>query len=264
MTPIRAAMLMLLWVAAPVAAAPARIVSVNPCIDAILIEVADPGQIAGISHYSQDPRSTSIPISSAMRFSATSGTAEEVMALAPDLVLAGGHVSPATANALARLGIPLIELPVPETIVQAQAQITRIAAIIGHPGRGQALNARIDAAVRAAGAWSRPVSGLIWAGGLVPGSGTLTDALLTRAGFRNASASFGLKRWDILPLEYLVASPPAVLLTSGDNAHLLSHPALRALQRHTVIADFPVRLLQCGGPTIIPALARLAAVRRSL
>ena len=35
------------------------IVSLNPCTDAILAEVADPAQLLAISHYSHDPRATS-------------------------------------------------------------------------------------------------------------------------------------------------------------------------------------------------------------
>src|SRR3546814_10330346 len=71
------------------AAAPARVVSLNPCVDSILMHVADPGQIAAISHYSHDPKATSIPLGQARRFRATYGTAEEVIALRTDLVIAG-------------------------------------------------------------------------------------------------------------------------------------------------------------------------------
>ena len=38
------------------------IVSLNPCTDAILAEVADPAQLLAISHYSHDPRATSMPL----------------------------------------------------------------------------------------------------------------------------------------------------------------------------------------------------------
>ncbi|HCH95383.1 MAG TPA: iron ABC transporter substrate-binding protein, partial [Erythrobacter sp.] len=36
------------------------IVSLNPCTDAILAEVAAPGQLLAISHYSKDPRASSM------------------------------------------------------------------------------------------------------------------------------------------------------------------------------------------------------------
>lgn len=247
-----------------------RIVSINPCIDAILVEIADPAQIAGISHYSKNPRATSIPLALAARFPATSGTAEEVMALAPDLVVSGGHVAPATANALRRLGIPLLQLKVPETIAESTAQVRTLADAIGHGPRGAALAARIDAAVAAAQpADGRVIPALIWqGGGLVPGTGTLASELLTRAGFRNLSAAYGLKKWDVLPLEYLVANPPSVLLstnaTETQRDRMLSHPAVTRLGKRIAIRPYSFQLLQCGGPTIIRALAQLAAVRSTL
>ncbi len=241
-----------------------RIVSINPCIDAVLMHVADPSQIAGISHYSQDPRATSIGLALANRFKATSGTAEEVVALAPDIVLSSAHVSPATTMALDRMHIRLVQYPVPSTVTESEAQVRDIAALVGHPTRGQTLAAAIDAA-------ARPVAGaripaLIWqAGGLVPGSGTLADDLMTRAGFRNMSAAYGLKQWDVLPLEYLVARPPHVLLSVGaaetGTDRMTSHPAMARLAKRIVVAPYQSRLLSCGGPTIVAAMTRLRTVR---
>ena len=131
----RLSIVALSWCAAAAVAAPApapkHVVSINPCVDAILMEVADPAQIAGISHYSKDPRASSITPTQAARFAATSGTAEEVVALAPDLVIAGGHVAPATIAALKRMDIALLQLGVPDTIAEDRAQIRQIALAVG-------------------------------------------------------------------------------------------------------------------------------------
>ncbi len=260
---------MLAGVAIPVqAAAPERIVSINPCVDAILMHVADPGQIAGISHYSRDPRASSISVSQAARFKATSGTAEEVVALAPTLVIAGAHVAPATIAALKRMNIALLQLGVPETIAQSRDQISQIAAAAGHPERGARLNAGIAAALAAGRVAGPPVPALIWqGGGLVPGNDTLASELLRTTGFRNLSHEYGLKTWDVLPLEYLVARAPRVLFSVGDARgadRMLGHPALKRMAGHIAIRPFPERLLRCGGPTIIDAVAALASARRSL
>lgn len=256
--------LVLLLAAAP---PPPRIVSINPCVDAVLMHVADRGQIAGISHYSRDPLASSIAPAQAAAFPVTSGTAEEVVALRPDLVIAGGHVAPATIRALERLHVRLLQLPVPDSIAESIAQVRTIADATGHPERGQRLANAIAAAVRRAAppAGQPPLPGLIWqGGGLVPGAGTLSDELLRRTGFTNLSAGYGLKQWDILPLEYLVARPPRVLFAvgGGNDDRMLSHPILRRLGDRTRIAAFAPRLMHCAGPTIIPAVARLAAVRR--
>jgi iron complex transport system substrate-binding protein len=265
---LRAVLALVALIAAPVGAAPRRIVSINPCVDAILMHVADAGQIAGISHYSKAARSSSITPAQAARFTATSGTAEEVVALAPDLVIAGAHVDPATIAALKRLDIALLQLGVADTVAQSQAQIARVAAAVGHPARGARLNARIAAAVATAQPAGPPVPALIWqGGGLVPGGGTLADELLRSTGFRNLSGDYGLKQWDVLPLEHLVARPPRLLFTVGNRSgsdRVLGHPVLKPLAGQVAVRPFPERLLFCAGPTIIDAVAQLAAARASL
>jgi iron complex transport system substrate-binding protein len=258
-----------LFLAAPAAASGPRLVSINPCVDAVLMQVADPDQIAGISHYSQDPQATSIPVAQARRFHATSGTAEEVVALAPDMVLTGPHVAPSTIAALQRMRIRLTQYSVPETVAESEAQVRDIARIAGHPERGEALARRIEAAVLAAqGPGGAPVPALIWEGeGLVPGRGTLADDLLARTGFVNQSAAYGLKKWDVLPLEYLIARPPRVIFSvaaAGRGDRMTTHPALARLRRFTTIAPYPERLLHCAGPTLIDAADRLSAVRRAV
>lgn len=251
------------------ASARPRVVSINPCVDAVLMQIADPKQIAAISHYSHDERASSIPLDQARRFAATSGTAEEVVALAPDLVLSGAHVAPSTIAALQRMNIPLVQISVPESINESAAQVRTIAAAVGQTARGEALVARIHDAVQAAAAKDGAAPGaLIWqGGGLVPGDGTLASELLRVTGYRNMSADYGLKRWDVLPLEHLVARPPRVLLSVGAQDHsdrMLSHPVLTGLMRQIAVRRYPERLLHCGGPTIIDAVGHLASIRRSL
>lgn len=245
----------------------------NPCVDAVLRDVADPGQIAAISHYSHDPRSTSVPLDWALRYPANDGSAEDVIAASPDLVIAGPHVAVQTIAALKRLGIPLLQVTVPETIEENKVQITAIAARIGRTEAGRALNSRIDAELARSRWTGRAASALIWQGsGLVPGRGTLADELLTHAGFRNLSPELGLSKWDLLPLEGLFLHPPQVLLAGradmgagdGDANRMLSHPALRKAGKRFRIENYPANLLHCGGPVIVRSLERLASVRREL
>lgn len=251
------------------APAPPRIASINPCIDAILMRVADSSRLVAISRYSQDPRATSVPLAWARRFPATGGTAEELVALRPDVVLSGSGTDPATAGALGRLGIRLVEYPVPETIAQSEDQVRDVARIAGHPERGAALVRAIEGATRpvpGAATAARAVPALIWrGGGLVLGTGTLADALLARAGFRNMSATYGLAKWGVLPLETLVARPPAVLLSAAAAAkgsdRVAGHPAVRRLGARVRVVPFAGWLTDCGGPTIVAAMARLKAVR---
>ena len=246
------------------------IVSTNPCLDAILVELVPPERIAAISHYSQDPRSSSMPVSLARRFRATSGTAEEVIALRPRLVLASSFTAPATLAAYRRLGLRVATYGTAPTLAENRAQIRAIAGAVGTPARGEALIRRIDRAVADAAPpdAARP-SALLWLGGsnLVNGRGTLIDEMVARAGFRNASANYGVRYTGVLPLELAVARPPDVVMTpdrtaaADDDSRRVSL-RLRALRSGTRVAHFPPELFYCGGPSIVPAMQRLAAIRR--
>lgn len=253
--------------AAPLAAlaAPPRIVSLNPCSDAILIEVADRAQILALSAYSRNPASASIPPATAARWRTTNGSVEAVLALRPDVVVDSVFVAPATAAAWRRLGVRLETITTQRTVNDAYADIRRLAAIAGHPDRGEALIARIAGALAVAAPprGAAPASAVVWEwGGIVAGSNTLIGDLLARTGFANWPARQGYHQADIYPLERLLADPPRVLLTVGDD-RALHHPALAGVPG-MVRADFPAGLLYCGGPTIIAAARRLAALRRTL
>lgn len=250
-------------------AAGPTIVSLNPCTDAILAEVADPAQILALSQYSHDPASSSMDLAIARRYPAVSGTVEEVLALDPDIVVGSTFMAPATVSALDRLGLRLEQVGIAPTVAASEAQIRRLAALAGHPARGEALIGRIARALAANHAPpGAPVSALVWqAGGIVPGEGTLIADLLRRTGFANAAAARGLGQADLLPLEQVLIDPPQLILAAGNalgsDDRMLHHPALARL-RGTRRASFDPALLWCGGPTIIRAAERLGAVRRTL
>ena len=260
----------LIFGAASAGPAPRRVVSLNPCLDGILVEVADPGQIAALSHYSRDPAQSAI-VAAARRYPFTWGSAEEVVALRPDLVLTSGMGAMALTGVLPRLRIRQESFTVPATVEESLAQIREIASLAGHPDRGEALAMRIQTALAAAA--PRPgeprLGALIYEyHGLASGPGTLVDALMRQAGFDNLAAVYGLTRTGDVPLEMLVANPPRVLLAGrlapGEPVwadRVLSHPALAALSPRMRRETFPETLMFCGGPSIIPAVAALARAR---
>src|SRR5689334_19521194 len=104
------------------------IVSTNPCADAMLVEMVPAERISAISQYSLDAEATSIPLEVARRFRSTRGTAEEVIALRPDLLIASSFTSPSTREAYARAGLNTLYLDSPLTIEASKAQVTELAA----------------------------------------------------------------------------------------------------------------------------------------
>lgn len=242
----------------------------NPCVDAILAEVADPAQVVGISTYSLDPRATSVDLGWARAHHVVGPTAEEVLAAKPDLFISGIPASPATAIAVRHLGVRTLGVGVPQSIADSRTQVRTVAAAIGRVAQGERLVARIDAVVAAARTRAPPVPALIWGGGgLVPGEGSLVDEMLRVSGFVGAGARYGTRGWGNLPLETVLLRPPRVLLSplAGDGsprALSLRGRVVARLRRTTALRDFPDAMMFCGGPTIIRALGRLAMIRRSL
>lgn len=239
------------------------IVSLNPCADAILAEVADPAQVLAVSHYSHDPRSSSMPLDLSRRYRATGGTVEEVLALNPDMVIGSSFMPPATRAAFQRLGVRVETVGTVRTVAESAAQVRQLAALSGHPARAEALVTRIEAALVEANAPGSAVPAILWQpDGIVPGDGELVSDIMRRAGFTNQSAARGMGQADYLALERLLAAPPRVLLVAGSERG----------QHHPVLAHLPgmararvaPSLLFCGGPTIARAARRFAQIRRGL
>lgn len=262
-----AACLLLTGCAAPPAERAAgeqpTIVSLNPCSDAILAEVADPAQVLAVSHYSHDPRATSMPLDVARRYRATGGTVEEVLALDPDVVVASTFIAPATRAAFERLGVRVETVGTVRTVAESGAQVMQLARLAGQPERGTALVDRIEAAVNRSQSTKPAIPAVLWQpDGIVPGDGELVSELMRGAGLINHSAARGFGQADYLSLERLLSDPPEVLLVAGSERGQ-RHRALDALSSMRTAA-FEPSLLYCGGPTIIRASERLAAIRRSL
>ena len=251
------------------ASPPARIVSLNPCLDAILVELVPRQRIAAISHYSRDPLRS--PIASlAQDLPITYETAEEIVALRPDLVLTSRHSAIPTRNALRRVGIRFELFDVAYSVAESLAQIRRIAALVGSPAEGEALVAKIERAIATArlpdGA-PRLTVAVYETGGLTAGANTVTNELMQIVGLDNLAARYDVRTHAPLPLEVIVATPPDLLLlgevppaaAGTQAAQIVRHRALRKLP--SARRDFPARFMYCSGPTIVEESAALATAR---
>ncbi|UYY58367.1 ABC transporter substrate-binding protein [Sphingomonas sp. S2-65] len=246
--------------------------SLNPCADAMLIELVAPERITAISRYSKDPRASSLRPEVAARFPGTTGTAEEVITLRPSLVVASSYTAPATREAFARAGLKTLYFDIPATIEANRAQIRELAIAAGVPGKGEAMVARIDTAVRSAATNAPPVTALLWIGGnLATGGSTLLDEMMTKAGFSNHAVHYGLTHTGYLPIEHVLADPPRVMIApeeegrdAGSRAAQLRKWAVRRSGAKVAQAVFPRELVNCGGPVIVPSLARLSQIRREV
>ncbi|APE28365.1 ABC transporter substrate-binding protein [Aurantiacibacter gangjinensis] len=236
------------------------IVSLNPCADAILAEIAAPGQLLAISHYSHAERSASMPLEEARRFAATGGTAEEVLALSPDMVVADTFLAPATRAALEEAGIAIHSIGIAQDLEASLGQIAALGEATGNAQEAARLSSDIASAWASASYEGEPVTALlIQEGDIVPGATSLAHAMMERSGFVSLSAARGLGQGAHLPLERVLADPPDVVIAAG-SGRMLDHPVLSQLDGLERF-ELDSTLLYCGGPTIPRALARLGEIR---
>src|SRR6202045_4125575 len=119
-----------LWFAPGTAAGP-RIVSMNVCTDQLLIPLADPEQILGLSRFSRDAWQ-SFAAQNARHYPILSGGAEDVLVLKPDVVVASLFDKRSTRELLKAQGLHVAEFPVPRNLDEAKAQIRQMGEIAQH------------------------------------------------------------------------------------------------------------------------------------
>jgi iron complex transport system substrate-binding protein len=251
---------------APGMAAGPRIVSMNVCTDQLLIPLADPEQILGLSRFSRDAWQ-SFAADDARRYPTLSGGAEDVLVLKPDIVVAGLFDKRSTRELLKAKGLHLAEFAVPRNLDEVKAQIREMGEVVGHPDRANVEVARLDDAIaRARRAVAvRPYRVLpLSRRGWVSGSGSLVSSLLAETGLFNAAGDLGIGFGGYASLEAIVNVRPDLIVVSaaGDRAEdegraFLLHPALERFYPPSKRIIIPDRLTVCGGVMLADALDQL-------
>jgi iron complex transport system substrate-binding protein len=248
--------LLLVVAAAPSAAAPRRVASLNLCTDELVLALAEPAQIVSVTHLSQEPAETPL-WRQARRYRRNDGSLLSVAALRPDLVVSMGGGARDRLRIAARLGIPTLDLPFATTLGDVEQSIRRVAAALGRRQAGEALLRRM-AMLRASAPPARIDA--LWLGG---GGRTVSPAGLEAQWMALAGLRQRPVRGDRVSLETLLVSPPRVLLRSdyrhgqySGEQRWLAHPlANRVRGARTIATDG--RRWTCMGPLLIGEILRV-------
>ncbi|OYQ36452.1 hypothetical protein CHU95_04295 [Niveispirillum lacus] len=267
-----ASMAMLMPIAAK--AGPVRVVSLNLCTDQLALALLPRERIAALSFLAADPglsalaaRVGDVPL--------VQGMAEEVLPLAPDLVLAGTFTTRPTIALLRARGVPVLEVGLVQDFEGIRAQIRQVAAALEVPGRGEDIIAEMDATLASALAPAGKAGRLrvlsLAPGAFTAGTGTLTDAVMRAAGLVNYAGEKGLSGYGYLPVEMVAGDPPDLLIANTSegghpslNGQMLAHPALSRAVPSQARPSVPGKLWTCGGPFTAEAVALLAQARDRL
>lgn len=248
---------------------PQHVMSLSMCTDDLLLELLPVQRIASVTYYARKPgnsqlwpQAASIPVNH--------GTAEEVLATHPDLVLAGSFTTPATRRLLSEMHFDLLEVPPANDFDEIRQITRRVAHVLQRDEAGEALIARMDATLSSLSQHKLPrdIRVAAWGeGGSIPGRGTLFDAILRAAGGINVAPSNSARAYTSFDVEQLLAARPDVIAypsdvgtTAGRNTAAALHPLLMKLYAGKRVA-YSGALYSCGTPASAEA-AR--ALQRSL
>lgn len=248
--------------------APARVVSMNLCTDQLALLIAAPGQLVSVSFLAHDPRASAMAAEAAA-IPANRGLAEDIVQLAPDLVLAGSFSATAAVDMLRRTGMP-VEVFAPESdFNDIRTSLRRMGQALGREAQAEAVIARFDADLAALSRPAGPPAGprgraaIYEANGYSAGRATLAGSIVAAAGLDNVADERGLPYGGMLSLEELVLAAPDLLVLSRQDRgtsraeEVLDHPALRRLAARGQVAPVTDADWVCGTPHVLRAVATL-------
>ncbi|MDI6768639.1 MAG: cobalamin-binding protein [Anaerolineales bacterium] len=254
-------------------AAPAqRVVSLTPATTEILFAVGAGSQVIGRDMFSDYP-------AEAQSVSDIGGSwgeynLEAILALQPDLILAGGINPPELVASLEGLGLTVYFMPNPATLDELYTNLETVGSLTGHEAEADALVESLRARVAAVDEKLLPLSyaptvyyELDATNPTKPftaGPGTFVDLLIARAGGINIGSALS-GQWAEISLEELVVQNPAIIIL-GDSAYgetpekVAARPgweALAAVQNGRIF-PFDDNLVSRPGPRLVDGLEALA------
>ena len=267
------AVAMLLLAAAPAGAAPQRIVSLNLCTDQLALLMAPREHVISVSYLAARP-DISFESERAAGILLNHGLSEEILPLAPDIVLAGRYTSRPTVFLLQRLGYNVFDQDISRSIADVRTRVREVGEVLGAEAAAQALVAKMDerlAELAPAAGERRPTAVYYQANGFAAGDDTLVGDIISHAGLENLGGRLGIEGHGRMPLETLLELRPDILIRSDQEPQapalayeVLRHPALQALIDRSLQVTVPTRLWICGIPAVVEAVAILSEARRQI
>jgi len=252
---------------------PQRVVSMNVCTDQLVALLLPRKRIASLSYIAADPRTSAIAANVA-GIDLNRGTAEEIVALDPDLIVTGEHGLRPTVALLRRLGFAVLELPMAATVTDIPGNLLRLGEALDERDRARATVAELEARLArltVVGDAPRPLFVNYDANGWTTGQTGLLADIVHRAGLATPGDRLGFAssmrlsleallrvRADVIDLGYPWDDPPALA------SELWRHPAMRAAIERAHVVDIPDSAWLCGTPHTLDALDTLRRARDDL
>jgi iron complex transport system substrate-binding protein len=267
-----------IWVAG-VGAAPApvqppkRIVSAFLCTDEYVFRLVPRERIAALSYLAADRQPVVSTIArEAKGIPGIRASAEQMLALHPDLVVTYENTNVRQTQLLRAAGVKVLEVPWAQSLTDVRRITRMLGARFGARARAEALIRRMDSELaKARPEVSRPpVRTLIYEPNGYATGGGVTDEILSAAGLQNIGMGAHVTRSGTLPVEAVLSLAPDLMIFNGEHVGqparadlILKHPALAALGGRTRMVRTSLVPLLCPGPWSADVAIPLAKLARA-
>ena len=265
-----------------VAATPS-VLSINLCADQMVMLLAEPSQIKALSILSQDVAGSYFH-QKAVEFEQADARAEDILPLAPDVVLTGPYTPRHTLALLDELGLKVESLKIANSLEEMYANVILVGGILDQQENAERIVeslrervsalkltvAELDARMDSIG-HSRPKAAVYDANGYTVGQASLRGEAMSLAGWHNVAVDKGIESYGVLHLEELIQLAPDALIESPYSADTFSrgqmvakHPALRQAGLDPLLLSMPSNQTICAGPWSVDVVETLVDARALL
>lgn len=210
-----------------IAKKPNRILTLAMCTDSMVLGMLPTSSLVGINSLADDPVSSNISEKGKkIPQKIKEPSAEEIMALKPDLIIATGWTSADKVATMRELGFPVVVIPLITKLEDIKEAITIISQAIAEEEKGVQIISKMDQELNMLKEKidkipkeKRKKVVLLSVMTTYGGRGCLFDDMCKYAGVVNGIADAGIKSGQTLTKEMLVKINPDVLLMSSYNDH---------------------------------------------
>jgi len=254
---------------------PQRIVSMNLCTDQLLLLLADVETIQSISYLALEPHSSYMADEAKQyKLKVNHAIPEEIISLKPDLIVTGSFRHKAQTRILRELGHEVVTFPIINSLDDVWNNIRKMATLIHQVARGEAMIAAMQVRLKSlqSATPQNKIPALVYhTRGYTQGANTLMNELMSLSGWHNIALDYNIQGYRQIGLEEILLSQPKQLITSeyspgtrSIGQQVLQHPVLEKLFPPAQRVSIDSRLLICGGPMNLEALAKLVEARHAL
>ena len=257
--------LVLIAGAGAVQAKPLRVMALDQCADQYVLALAPDAELA-LSPRADDPDAW-------LRLEASGHrrlrpTLEAALGFRPDVVVRYWGGEPRLLTALEQRGVKVITINDAVELEGVRQNIRTAARDLGEVERGLRLEQQMDAKLARAApdgqATKAPGAVYLTSGGFTSGPGTLMDAMMRAAGFRNLTTAPG---FGAVSVEQIALNPPARFILGffdqlrADLRGPGRHPVVRHAAEGRTAARLPAASLTCPAWFAADAVAMMAEGR---